>query len=53
VIKQGFNIDKVPKDLDAIIIGSGIGGLSTASILAKAGKKVGQTISVDSINFHA
>jgi all-trans-retinol 13,14-reductase len=40
VIKQSFHIDKVPKDLDAIIIGSGIGGLSTASIMAKAGKKV-------------
>lgn len=40
IIKQSFHIDKVPKDLDAIVIGSGIGGLSTASIMAKAGKKV-------------
>jgi all-trans-retinol 13,14-reductase len=30
----------VPENLDAIIIGSGIGGLSTAALLAKAGKKV-------------
>lgn len=40
VIKQGFSIEKVPEDLDAIIIGSGIGGMTTASILAKAGRKV-------------
>lgn len=40
VIKQGFNIEKVPKDLDAIVIGSGIGGLTTAVVMAKAGKRV-------------
>lgn len=40
VLKQGFNKDKVPQDLDAIVVGSGIGGLSVAAILAKAGKKV-------------
>ena len=34
-------MQKVPQNgLDAIIIGSGIGGLSTAAIMAKAGKKV-------------
>lgn len=33
-------MDKVPEDLDAIVIGSGIGGLSSAAILAKAGRKV-------------
>lgn len=40
VIKQGFVARKVPENLDAIVIGSGIGGLSTAALLAKAGKKV-------------
>ena len=40
VIKQGFVARKVPEDLDAIVIGSGIGGLTTAALLAKAGKKV-------------
>ncbi|CAG0887367.1 unnamed protein product [Darwinula stevensoni] len=40
VLKQGFSSDEVPHDLDAIVIGSGIGGLSAAALLAKAGKKV-------------
>uniref|UniRef100_A0A3Q3EMY2 All-trans-retinol 13,14-reductase n=1 Tax=Labrus bergylta TaxID=56723 RepID=A0A3Q3EMY2_9LABR len=40
VLKQGFLINKVPKDLDAVIIGSGIGGLGLAVLLAKVGKKV-------------
>ncbi|XP_037093628.1 all-trans-retinol 13,14-reductase-like [Pollicipes pollicipes] len=40
VIKQSFSPDRVPADLDAIVIGSGIGGLSVAAIMAKAGKKV-------------
>ncbi|XP_048871420.1 inactive all-trans-retinol 13,14-reductase [Brienomyrus brachyistius] len=40
VLKQGFSVDKVPKDLDAIVIGSGIGGLTAAAILAKVGKRV-------------
>ncbi len=31
---------KVPEELDAIVIGSGIGGLSVAAILSKAGWKV-------------
>ncbi|XP_028990207.1 inactive all-trans-retinol 13,14-reductase [Betta splendens] len=40
VIKQGFSLDKVPRDLDVIVIGSGIGGLTAAATLAKAGKRV-------------
>jgi len=36
----GFTKDKVPDNLDAIVIGSGIGGLATAAIMAKSGKKV-------------
>ena len=40
VLKQSFSLDKVPNHLDAIVIGSGIGGLSVAAILAKLGKKV-------------
>ena len=40
ILKQNFNSNKVPEDLDAIVVGSGIGGLCTAAILAKAGKKV-------------
>lgn len=30
----------MPEDLDAIVIGSGIGGLGLAVLLAKVGKKV-------------
>ena len=30
----------MPDGLDAIVVGSGIGGLTTASLMAKAGKKV-------------
>merc|ERR1711970_1213777 len=40
VIKQGFNINNVPENLDAVVIGSGIGGLTTAALMAKSGKKV-------------
>ncbi|XP_073350198.1 all-trans-retinol 13,14-reductase [Pagrus major] len=40
VLKQGFLASKVPKDLDAIIIGSGVGGLGLAVLLARVGKKV-------------
>lgn len=40
VIKQGFHPTKIPEDLDAIIIGSGIGGLSTGVLLARSGWKV-------------
>lgn len=40
VLKQGFRSEHVPSDLDAIIIGSGIGGLTTAAMLSRAGRKV-------------
>jgi len=40
VIKQGFSVKSVPQDLDAVIVGSGIGGLVTAALMSKAGKKV-------------
>uniref|UniRef100_A0A8C5HFC7 All-trans-retinol 13,14-reductase n=1 Tax=Gouania willdenowi TaxID=441366 RepID=A0A8C5HFC7_GOUWI len=40
VLKQGFVASKVPDNLDAVIIGSGIGGLGLAVLLAKVGKKV-------------
>ncbi|KAL7860695.1 hypothetical protein AOLI_G00170440 [Acnodon oligacanthus] len=40
VLKQGFLASRVPRDLDAIVIGSGIGGLGVAVLLAKVGKKV-------------
>jgi len=40
VISQSFSKDKVPEKLDAIVIGSGIGGLCTAAIMSKSGKRV-------------
>ncbi|XP_076121144.1 all-trans-retinol 13,14-reductase [Alosa pseudoharengus] len=40
VLKQGFLANKVPENLDAIVIGSGIGGLGLAVLLAKVGKRV-------------
>ncbi|XP_022528563.2 all-trans-retinol 13,14-reductase [Astyanax mexicanus] len=40
VLKQGFLASKVPQNLDAIVVGSGVGGLGVAVMLAKVGKKV-------------
>ncbi|XP_078454598.1 all-trans-retinol 13,14-reductase [Lampetra fluviatilis] len=40
VIRQGFVESRVPKQLDAVVVGSGIGGLTTAALLAKAGRRV-------------
>ncbi|XP_047428263.1 all-trans-retinol 13,14-reductase-like [Mugil cephalus] len=39
-LKKGFRVDRVPADLDAVVIGSGVGGLTAAALLSKAGKKV-------------
>lgn len=38
--KNLYKYDKVPQSLDAIVIGSGIGGLSTAGFLSRCGRKV-------------
>ena len=40
VLKRRFRLEDVPDDLDAIIVGSGMGGLTCAGLLARAGKKV-------------
>lgn len=40
ILKQGFSAKKIPENLDAIVIGSGIGGMSCACLLARSGKKV-------------
>ncbi|KAF0687383.1 Aste57867_20866 [Aphanomyces stellatus] len=40
LIKQGFATKKIPADIDVIVIGSGMSGLTVASALAKEGKRV-------------
>uniref|UniRef100_A0A673AII7 Amine oxidase domain-containing protein n=1 Tax=Sphaeramia orbicularis TaxID=375764 RepID=A0A673AII7_9TELE len=39
-VLPGFRVDRVPPSLDAVVIGSGIGGLTAAALLSKAGKRV-------------
>ncbi|ESO08037.1 hypothetical protein HELRODRAFT_110282 [Helobdella robusta] len=40
VLKQGFSEKNIPDNIDAIIIGSGIGALTTGALLSKVGKRV-------------
>lgn len=40
VLKNGFATRKIPADLDAVVVGSGIAGLTTAALLAKRGQRV-------------
>ena len=40
VLNQPFSKEKIPDNLDAIVIGSGIGGLTVAAILSRTGKRV-------------
>lgn len=39
-LAHSYNRSEITEHFDALIIGSGLGGLCTAAILAKAGKKV-------------
>ncbi|XP_033367522.1 MAGUK p55 subfamily member 2-like [Parus major] len=40
VLKQGFSVQRVPAQLDAVVIGSGVGGLAVAATLAKAAARL-------------
>ena len=40
IIKFGFTADRIPKNIDVVIVGSGVGGLLAGALLTKAGKKV-------------
>lgn len=40
LLTDRYTLSKVPADLDAVVIGSGMSGLTCAAILARQGKKV-------------
>eukprot|EP00976_Prorocentrum_cordatum_P082319 1184763-Prorocentrum_minimum.AAC.1 len=40
IARQVFSAKKVPKEVDVVVIGSGIGGLVSANLLARAGLSV-------------
>ena len=40
LLHEKFNPSKLPQDIDYIVIGSGMGGLTTAAILSRLGRKV-------------
>jgi all-trans-retinol 13,14-reductase len=40
LLHEKFNPSKLPSDIDYIVIGSGMGGLTTAAILSRLGRKV-------------
>lgn len=40
LLREKFSTKKIPSDVDTVIIGSGMGGLSCAAILARRGRKV-------------
>ena len=40
ITRDRFSTKKIPEDLHSIVIGSGISGLTTAGLLARAGKRV-------------
>ena len=39
-LRNGYSKRKIPSDIDVIVIGSGIGGLTCAGLLSKIGKRV-------------
>jgi all-trans-retinol 13,14-reductase len=40
VLKVGYLPERIPQRLDAVIVGSGLGGLVAGALLTKAGKRV-------------
>ena len=39
-LRNGFSKKKIPEDIDTIVIGSGMGGLTCAGLLSKVGQRV-------------